>query len=103
MVLEEASEGHTLRAMRENSHLQYWVLAGHGDHGGTLAAELTRTLLPRVKGLILMAARMPPNLDMSDQNVVVVVLYGQKDRVVSPEAVEESFSRMPGILTHFKP
>lgn len=95
MVLEKACAGRTLRAMMEESHLQSWVLAGHG-RGGALAAQVARTLQPKVKGVVLMAAPMPPDVDMADLNVVVVVLYGQKDSVVTPEAVEKSFSRMPG-------
>jgi len=81
--------------MKEQWQLQYWVLAGHG-RGGTLAAELARTLLPRVKGVVLMAAPMPLHVDMVNLNVFVTVLYGQMDTVVNPKAVETSFARMPG-------
>lgn len=95
MILEKACEKRTLRAMKEQWQLQYWVLAGHG-RGGTLAAELARTLLPRVKGVVLMAAPMPLHVDMVNLNVFVTVLYGQMDTVVTPKAVETSFSRMPG-------
>jgi poly(3-hydroxyalkanoate) synthetase len=49
-----------------------------------------------VKGLVLMASPMPPDVDMTNLNVIVVALYGRKDNVVTPEAVENSFPRMPG-------
>jgi len=99
VILEKASEGRTLRAMKEKWHLQYWVLAGHG-RGGALAAELARTLQPKVKGLVLMAAPMPLHVNMVSLNVIVVVLYGQQDIVVTPEELEKSFSRMPGTLSY---
>ena len=100
VVLEKACAGRTVRAMMQQSHLRYWLFAGHG-RGGALAAQLARTLQPKVKGLILMAAPMPPDVDMADLNVIVVVLYGQKDSWVTPEAVEKSFSRMPGASPNF--
>ncbi|KAG0599074.1 hypothetical protein M758_12G125500 [Ceratodon purpureus] len=102
VIVEKACAGRILRAMMQKSHLQYWTLAGHG-RGGALAAQVARTLQPKVKGLVLMAAPMPPDVDMADLNVIVVVLYGQKDNVVTSKAVEESFSRMPGDsgVTHF--
>jgi pimeloyl-ACP methyl ester carboxylesterase len=94
-IVEKACAGRTLRAMMQKPHLKYWVLAGHGS-GGAVAAQVARTLQPKVKGLVLMASPMPPDVDMTNLNVIVVALYGRKDNVVTPEAVENSFPRMPG-------
>lgn len=96
VVVEKPCAGRTVRAMMQRPLLENWTLAGHGLGGGTLAAQLALTLQPKVKALILMAAPMPQDVNMANLNIFVVALYGQKDSVVTPETVEESFSRMPG-------
>lgn len=99
-MLEKPCAGRTLRAMMQKPLLEHWILAGHG-RGGALAARLALTLQPKVKALILMAAPMPKDVDMADLNLLVVAMYGQKDSVITPETVEKSFSRFPGV--HTKP
>jgi pimeloyl-ACP methyl ester carboxylesterase len=54
------------------------------------------TLYPKVRALVLMASPLPHDVDMADLNLLVVALYGQKDSVVTPFTVENSFSRFPG-------
>ena len=96
VVVEKPCAGRTVRAMMQRPLLEHWILAGHGLGGGALAAQLALTLQPKVKALILMAAPMPQDVNMANLNILVMALYGLKDSVVTPETVEESFSRMPG-------
>ncbi|GBG74685.1 hypothetical protein CBR_g19092 [Chara braunii] len=75
---------------------QVWALMGHGVSGGQTAAKLTRALFPRVSTLILHASVLPSGVDFSQDNLDVVVNYGKKDLMVTPEMVEASFPRLPG-------
>lgn len=96
VIMKKARAERVLRAMMLMPLLEHWILAGHGEEPGALAAQLARTLHPKVMGVVLLATPMPLDVDMSDLNIIVVSLYGREDNVVTPETVEESFSRMPG-------
>ncbi len=82
--------------MMQLLHVEYWTLLGHGNNGGVVAARLAVTLQPKVKGLILLAAALPGDLDTRALNLLVIVIYGGKDTLVTPEMITKSFSHMAG-------
>lgn len=88
--------GRVIEAMMQQPQLQYWALAGHGG-AGAVAARLAITLHPKVKALVLLAAALPHEVRLVDVNLLLIVVYGSTDSVVSPATVEASFSRMEGM------
>lgn len=95
-IIDTPTLGGAIQAMMRKSDIEFWTLVGHGEAGGALASRLALTLQPKVKGLVLIASALPADVDMVDVNVVVVALYGGRDTVVTPKAVEGSFVRFPG-------
>ncbi|CAK9255804.1 unnamed protein product [Sphagnum jensenii] len=96
VIVENATVEHVVCAMMQLLHVEYWTLLGHGNNGGVVAARLAVTLQPKVKGLILLAAALPGDLDTQALNLLLIVIYGGKDTLVTPEMITKSFSRMAG-------
>ncbi|CAM6014810.1 unnamed protein product [Sphagnum balticum] len=93
-IVEKGTIAHVVRAMMEQPYLQYWSLLGHGKGGGAVAARMAFVLHPKIKALILLAAALPEDVDLRSLNLLLTVIYGGKDTVVTPQAISKSFSQM---------
>ncbi len=99
-IVEKGTIAHVVRAMMQQPYLQYWSLLGHGKGGGAVAARMALVLHPKVKALILLAAALPEDVDLRSLNLLLTVIYGGKDTVVTPQAISKSFSQMAGMHLH---
>jgi hypothetical protein len=99
-IVEKGTIAHVVRAMMQQPYLQYWSLLGHGKGGGAVAARMAFVLHPKIKALILLAAALPEDVDLRSLNLLLTVIYGGKDTVVSPQAISKSFSQMAGMHLH---
>ncbi|CAK9263796.1 unnamed protein product [Sphagnum jensenii] len=95
-IVEKGTIAHVVRAMMQRPYLQYWSLLGHGKGGGAVAARMAFVLHPKIKALILLAAALPEDVDLRSLNLLLTVIYGGKDTVVTPQAISKSFSQMAG-------
>ncbi|CAM6085646.1 unnamed protein product [Calypogeia fissa] len=97
IIVNKATPGRVLEAMMQHPEFLYWSLVGHGT-GGELAARIAVTLQPKVKGLVLIASVLPPEVDLRSisPNLFLTVIYSDSDTVSTPMAVINSFSRVVG-------
>ena len=93
-ILEQATPECAIKAMLLQPHVQYWTLGGHGA-GGAVTAHMVVTLHPKVKDLVLVASPLPADVNLKLLNLLLIVVYGETDTVVTPAMVTDSF-RMAG-------
>ena len=79
------------RVLAEYDYENYY-LAGH-SLGGAMAADYAEKHPEEYEGLFLLAAY--PSKDLSATRLPVVFIYGENDRVLNREKLEEGFSLVP--------
>jgi len=72
-----------------------WVLAGH-SRGAMLAARFAREHPEHLAGLALIATTHPRDFSLADLREPVMKIFGTRDGVAPPAAMEENRGRLPG-------
>jgi pimeloyl-ACP methyl ester carboxylesterase len=70
-----------------------WVLGGH-SLGGSSALAYANEHPDRVAGVVLLASR-PLGMDLSDQDLPVLALYGTRDGILTPTEARAAAARLP--------
>ena len=89
------SIGSASAAMRDYSHIQRWVLAGHSLGGVAAAHFALNNPSRRVAGLALWAAAPLWKDDLSGATFPVISIYASEDGLVSPKTILRARHRLP--------
>lgn len=71
-----------------------WVIGGH-SLGGAMAARLAYHNPDLVSGLLLLAAYPETQIDLSERDLAVATVYGDRDGLATVPEIEVSFNRLP--------
>jgi dienelactone hydrolase len=75
-----------------------WVIGGH-SLGGAMAARFAHNHPDLIDGLVLLAAYPEANLDMSESDLAVAVIYGTLDGLASVADIEAARPLLPASTT----
>jgi dienelactone hydrolase len=73
--------------------VKQWVVGGH-SLGGAVAARFAKAN-SSVDGLLLWASRPPGDSDLSDRELEVTSIHGNKDRLIDSASIAEARTRLP--------
>jgi len=76
------------------SGIQTWVVGGH-SLGGVMAARYAYHHQELVDGLALLAAYPEAHIDISESDLTVATIYGDRDGLLTVEEVERSLDQLP--------
>jgi pimeloyl-ACP methyl ester carboxylesterase len=85
-VLNPNEAGEVIAAFPE---IQVWAVGGHSLGGAMGGAFLDATSARRVSGLVLWAARLSKSIDLRDQDVAALSIYGSHDGVTDEMLSDE--------------
>ena len=71
-----------------------WLIGGH-SLGGVLAARFAYHNPELVSGLLLLAAYPEAQIDLSERDLAVATIYGDRDGLATVQEIEASFFRLP--------
>ena len=72
----------------------HWIVAGH-SLGGVMAARYAYEKPERHSGLVLMAAWPEAHIDLSQRDLAVAMIYGDRDGLATVEEIEAAFPLLP--------
>lgn len=72
--------------------IQHWYIGGH-SLGGKIAAEYVADRTDRFEGLVLLAAYS--TRDLSDTDLKVATLYGDRDKILNMDDYEKNLKNLP--------
>jgi dienelactone hydrolase len=78
----------------EQARIETWHIAGH-SLGGAMAAQLVEREPGTFAGLTLLASFPGGRVDLSDQEVDVLSIYGTRDGVANPEEIRNAAEQYP--------
>lgn len=71
-----------------------WAIGGH-SLGGSMAAQFAGQSAESIDALVLWASYPADNLDLSEQQLSVLSLYGTRDGLIETSVIEDSRARLP--------
>ena len=74
--------------------VQTWAIGGH-SLGGVMAARFAYVNPDAVDGLALLAAYPEDQLDLSQRELALATIYGDRDGLATAAEIEASFNRLP--------
>lgn len=74
--------------------IRQWVIGGHSV-GGTMAAQYTFTHKNMIAGLVIWASYPADNVDLSNSDLPIALIYGSLDPVVNDSSVLERQHLLP--------
>lgn len=74
--------------------VETWAIGGH-SLGGVMAARYAYNNPDIVAGLVLLAAYTEAQIDLSQRELAVATIYGNRDGLATASEIEASFSRLP--------
>lgn len=74
--------------------IQTWVIGGH-SLGGVMAARYAYHHQDQVDGLALLAAYPEEHIDLSESELTVATIYGDRDGLLTVNEVERSLDQLP--------
>ncbi|MBQ7345144.1 MAG: alpha/beta fold hydrolase [Oscillospiraceae bacterium] len=72
--------------------IQHWYIGGH-SLGGSMAAEYVADHTDRFEGLVLLASYSTK--DLSDTDLKVATLYGDRDKILNMDNYEKNLKNLP--------
>jgi len=76
------------------NNITNWIIGGH-SLGGAMASRYTANNLDKISGLILLASYLSQSDDLSDKDINVLSIYGNKDEIVSIDDINKSKEYLP--------
>lgn len=81
------------KVIESNENINSWAIGGH-SLGGSMAAKFASNS-DSVDALFMLAAYPPENIDLSDEKIEVISIYGTNDKVLNMEKLESRKDLLP--------
>lgn len=81
--------------INNNPDVNKWVIAGHSLGGSMAAKYVDDSNNPKISGLVFLASYPDTSDDLSDNNIFVLSIRGNKDNIVNNSLLNSSESLLP--------